>query len=361
MALSITLTRVTVKALHQTALTASQAGDHAAVRRCLALVDYAAHRCVATAATAVGVHCDSVYTWLHTLLTLGVTGLRSAPKAGRRPKLSSDQKARLRELLVAGPEAAGYAAGGWHSPLVAALIEREFGIRYAIGYVPALLRGLGFSYQKARFVSDHLNEAHRQQWLTETWPQIVATAQEQGAWLLFGDEASFAQWGSLGYTWAERGQQPVALTTGRRKGYKVWGLVEWFSGRLFWLGQAERLTGAGYCAFLGQLLATTDRPLVVIQDGARYHTSKEVQAWQATHAARLTVYQLPSYSPDYNPIEHLWREVKAGTHNAYFATFASLIARVEGRLAELNADQPRVRRLLGTPLDNHADRQQAAV
>ena len=88
-------------------------------------MDYAAHRCVATAATAVGVHCDSVYTWLHTLLTLGVTGLRSAPKAGRRPKLSSDQKARLRELLVAGPEAAGYAAGGWHSPLVAALIERE--------------------------------------------------------------------------------------------------------------------------------------------------------------------------------------------------------------------------------------------
>ncbi len=39
MALSITLTRATVKDLHATALSASQAGDHAAVQRALALVD----------------------------------------------------------------------------------------------------------------------------------------------------------------------------------------------------------------------------------------------------------------------------------------------------------------------------------
>ena len=361
MALSITLTRATVKLLHQTALVASQVGDPAAVRRCLALVDYAAHRCVATAAPTVGVHPDSVYTWLQTLLTEGVTGLRSAPKAGRTPKLTGDQKARLRELLLTGPEAAGYPTGGWHSPLVAALIEREFGVRYAVGYLPALLRSIGFSYQKARFVSDHLNEDVRRQWLTETWPQIVATAQAQDAFLLFGDEASFAQWGSLGYTWAPVGQQPTVLTTGRRKGYKVWGLVEWFSGQIWWAGQGERLNGAGYCAFLGRLLAHTDRPLVVIQDGARYHTSKEVQEWQATQAGRLTVYQLPSYSPDYNPIEHLWREVKAGTHNSYFATFEALITRVETRLAALDADPARVRRLLGTPLDDYAERQPLAA
>lgn len=356
MALSITLTRPTVKHLHQFALTASQAGDHAAVRRALALVEYAATRSVRVVADTVGVHVDTIYTWLHTLLAEGVDSLRSAPKPGRPRKLTGDQKARLRDLLLAGPAAAGYSTGGWHSPLVAALIEREFGVRFAIGYLPALLRSIGFSYQKARFVSDHLNEELRRVWLTETWPAIVEQAQAQGALLLFGDEASFVQWGSLGYTWALRGQQPTVLTTGRRKGYKVWGLVEWFSGELFWAGQAERLTGAGYCAFLGQILATTSQPLVVIQDGARYHTSKEVQDWQAAHAARLTVHQLPSYSPDYNPIEHVWREVKAGTHNAYFATFEALIARVEERLGELATARLRVRRLLGTPLDDVVDR-----
>lgn len=202
MALSITLTRATVKDLQHLTLTASQAGDHAAVRRCLARVHYASSRCVATVAAAWAVPVDSIYTWLHTLLVAGVAGLRSAPKAGRRAKLSGAQKGRLRAVLPAGPEAAGYPPGGWHSPTVATRMEREFGVRFAVGYVPALLRSLGFSYQKARFVSDHRDAVARAGWLTQQWPQIVADAQAHGALLLFGDEASFAQWGSLGYSWA---------------------------------------------------------------------------------------------------------------------------------------------------------------
>jgi hypothetical protein len=62
----------------------------------------------------------------------------------------------------------------------------------------------------------------------------------KGTRLLFGDEVSFAQWGSLGYTWALKGQPPVVKTTGKRKGYKVLGLIELFSGRFFYHGQEER-------------------------------------------------------------------------------------------------------------------------
>ncbi|MCL5995829.1 MAG: transposase [Chloroflexi bacterium] len=48
------------------------------------------------------------------------------------------------------------------------------------------------------------------------------------------------------------------------------------------------------------------------------------------HADSLTVYQLPSYSPDFNPIEYLWRKVKMlATHNQYFPKFEQLIASVE--------------------------------
>ena len=51
------------------------------------------------------------------------------------------------------------------------------------------------------------------------------------------------------------------------------------------------------------------------------------------NSARLTVYRLPSYSPDYNPIEKLWKKVKdKGTHLHYFPTFEDLKNKVEETL-----------------------------
>jgi hypothetical protein len=69
----------------------------------------------------------------------------------------------------------------------------------------------------------------RQEWCTTTWPHILRLAKARQALLLFGDEASFPQWGTLTYTWARRGQQPTVKTSGKRKGYKVFGLIDYFN------------------------------------------------------------------------------------------------------------------------------------
>ena len=50
---------------------------------------------------------------------------------------------------------------------------------------------------------------------------------------MFGDEASFPQWGTLSYTWAEKGKTPIIETSGKRKGYKVFGLIEYWTGKFF--------------------------------------------------------------------------------------------------------------------------------
>ena len=104
------------------------------------------------------------------------------------------------------------------------------------------------------------------------------------------------------------------------------------------------------------LLEQTTQRLIIIQDGARYHTGKETQAFIAQHADRLTVYQLPTYSPDYNPIEHLWRNVKRGRrHTRYFPTFEALCQAVDAGLATFQAEPEAVLRLMGTYLDELAD------
>jgi len=362
MRIRIQFCRATVKELTAAWQRALRRGDRRVVARVTALLLLADQHAAAAVAERVGMGVSTIYDWLHAFLSTRCASLVYHTSPGRPAKLTPTQKQRLCGLVSAGPEAAGYATGCWNSAIIQDLIQREFGVLYSVAYIAELLGNLGFSYQKARFISDHLDEERRAHWRAAEWPTILRAARRRGALLLFGDEASFAQWGSLGYTWAPRGQQPLVPTGGKRKGYKVFGLIDYFTGRLFAHGHEGRFTAESYCAFLTTVLAATDQPLVLVQDGARYHTAKDTQAFFAAQADRLTVYQLPPYSPDYNPIEHLWRNVKRDkTHNRYFPSFAALTEAVDAALAHFRAYPAEVKQLMGTYLDRMATLADAAT
>lgn len=353
---SIRLTGATRKQLESILCRAFKAGDLTLVKRVTALLSLARGENVEDAGSGVGVSASTLYTWVHAFLLAGVDGLRVQWRGGRPPKLTQTQHQRLAEIVTAGPAAAGFQTGCWHALLIQQVIAREFNVAYNVHYVAVLLANLGFSFQKARFVSDHLDAVQRAAWLAFRWPEWRAQAEAAGGLLVFGDEASFAQWGSLGYTWAPIGQQPVVKTTGKRKAYKVFGLIEYFSGRLFYQGIQERFNAASYIAFLTWVLDQTTEPLFLVQDGAPYHRAALVKAFFAQHQARVHVTQLPSYSPDYNPIEFLWRATKrTATHNRYFPEFADLITSVEQALATLSREPERVRGLFGLYLDQMAE------
>jgi len=349
----IRITTETRKQLEQLLRRAFQAGDLALIKRVTALLAIGRGEPVAAIAQGIGVSPATVYAWLHQFLAQGVDGLRVHWRGGRPAKLTSTQRRRLAAIVQAGPEAAGFPTGCWHALLIQQVIAREFHVTYHVQYVATLLHSLGFSFQKARFVSDHLDALARATWLAYTWPAWRQQAEAAGGLILFGDEASFAQWGSLGYTWAPIGQQPVVKTTGRRKAYKVFGLIEFFSGRLFYQGTTGKLESASYIAFLTQVLARTREPLFLVQDGAPYHRAAALKAFFAEHADRLHVTQLPSYSPDYNPIEFLWRATKRrATHNRYFPEFERLISTVDEALTYFAAHPEHVKALFGRYLDH---------
>ncbi len=306
------------------------------IRRSHALLELAEGKSVFAVAELLGVGEQTVRDWLHAFLLKGAESLFYHPHPGRPAKLSETQRRELRALLLAGPEAAGYPTACWTTALIADLIHLRFKIDYAPRYLSQLLDTLGFSFQKAKFTSDHLNDEEALLWLEETWPAILRAAQEKQAVILFGDEASFAQWGSLGYTWALKGIQPTVKTTGIRKAYRVFGLLDCFGGSLYSQGIDGKFNTESYRAFLEGALAKLQGHLILIQDNAPYHVSRALRAFYAAHTDRLTVYQLPAYSPDLNPIEYLWKKVKKdATHLRYFPLFADLIAEVTKTLQRL--------------------------
>ena len=328
-----TLTTHSRKAVERRLKKAQQQGHLRQVKYLLAILAVGNGQSFAEVAVVLRVHEKTVAAWVRAFCSYGIKGAPRHTPTGRPPKLTSTQKAALAALIDEGPIKAGLSGACWRSPMIQQLIYDRFGVFYNVFYIAQLLKNLGFSYQKAAFVSAHLDESTRYTWCTTTWPQILRLATERKALLLFGDEASFPQWGTLSYTWARRGHQPRVKTSGKRKGYKVFGVIEYFTGRFWYQGQEGRLTSETYMAFLTRVLAQITQPIILIQDGAKYHTSLAMQRFFALHTERLLVFQLPSYSPDYNPIEKLWKKVKKeGTHLQYFPTFQALTDTVEQAL-----------------------------
>jgi len=73
-----------------------------------------------------------------------------------------------------------------------------------------------------------------------------------------------------------------------------------------------------------------------------------MQAFFAEHVHRMTVYKMPPYSPDYNPIEKLWKKIKEKeTHLHYFPTFESLMDKVDEAILHFTKLQDEILTLFG--------------
>jgi transposase len=280
------------------------------VTYCLAILAVMDGQSFAQVALILRMHEKTVAAWVCAFCCYGLQGAPHTKPTGRPPKRTPAQKEARAQRIEEGPVKAGFSGACWRSPMMQRLIYDRFGVLYNVFSIAQLLKNLGLSLQKAACVSHHLDEQKRQAWRTKTWPQLLRAAQTKKALLLFGDEASFPQWGTLTYTWARRGQQPKVKTSGTRTGYKGFGLIDAFTGHFFSQGQDGRLNSAASIAFLTRVLEQTTQPIILIQDGAKYHTSTETNAFFAQQTARRQVVQLPTYSPDYNPIEKLWKKIK---------------------------------------------------
>ncbi len=335
MSFTLQLSSFTRKQLYRRLQQAYASGSFKLVKRIHALLALAQGQSVSEVAEMLSLGEQTVRDYRNQYLFKGMASLVYKAPPGRPSKLTKTQRQQLAEWIKASPQDAGYPSGCWNTPMMQDLIQRHFGVVYHPHYIASLLKNMGFSYQKARFVSDHLSEAKRLEWRQTRWPKILRQAKQRKALLLFGDEASFAQWGSLSYTWAPKGQQPEVPTSGKRKAYKVFGLIDYFSGRFFYKAHAGRFNSESYAAFLLDVLSQTTQHVVV------YHTSKAMQAFFETHADRLTIEQLPAYSPDFNPIEHLWKKVKKeATHLKHFPEFTDLQQEVDRALLHF-AQTPR--------------------
>ena len=132
-------------------------------------------------AAALKVSAGAVSGWLKRARGGGVEALRRHPAPGPTPKLMDAERARLPALLAKGAEAYGFVGAVWTTKRVAAVIQREFGVRYHPAHISRLLRQEGLSVQKPIRRASQRKEAEIAAWRDETWPALQAKPRRRTA------------------------------------------------------------------------------------------------------------------------------------------------------------------------------------
>jgi transposase len=150
-------------------------------------------------------------------------------------------------------------------------------------------------------------------------------AQEEGAIVVFVDEASFRQTPTLHQTWAPQNHRPEIPTLGQRNTQKIMGAVSLQGSRFVYRHQSEYFNHVTYRSFLEEVVlpaySRAGRRIYLIQDNASYHKAPELWEWLSEQRERIEVFPLPKYSPEFNAQERLWQYTRReATHNRYYET-----------------------------------------
>ena len=171
------------------------------------------------------------------------------------------------------------------------------------------------------------------------------TAGGLGAWLCFEDESGQGLRPPTGRTWGQRGHTPVVKVTARNSPrLSLAALIATKPGerpRLIYRTRAGGRTGTRkgfteteYAALLDAAHQQLGGPIVLVWDNLNTHTSR---AMRELIAARdwLTVFQLPSYASELNPVEPVWSHLKRSLANLAKHNITELTTLVKTRLRRM--------------------------
>jgi len=155
----------------------------------------------------------------------------------------------------------------------------------------------------------------------------------------FADELRLGLRGTSRRVWGRRG---VKVRQRLQLQYDWWYLfaaVDGQAGTVSWTW-LDSMKAADLVPLMEALRANA--PLdALVWDGATSHRD------DAVRAVGVPLIQLPRYSPELNPAERLFEEVRRHVEGRVYATLADKVAAVNAFLDELDADPARVRSLCG--------------
>lgn len=259
---------------------------------------------------ALGFSRMCIYRWLAAHRSGGIAALKSKELSGRPKKLSASQIAWIYKAVTGGnPDQYQLEFSLWTLKLILQLIYDKFKIKLSKSSLCRLLNQLGLTPQKPIFKSYQQKRAAVKEWLQERYPQIKKMAAKVGAKIFFCDESGIRTDFHAGTTWGKKGRTPIIKDSGTRFSVNMISAVS-AQGELRFMVVDKTVTGETFRDFLKRLIAVESKPVFVIVDGGTIHRAKVVSEYVKSTAGMLELFFLPPYSPELNPDEYVWNDLK---------------------------------------------------
>lgn len=261
-------------------------------------------------ARILGVSRVTIYNWLALYRKGGWDALDARKRGGRKSKLDAKAMEWLYKAITQKtPDQYRFPFVLWTSRLVGKLIKDKLGISLSKASVCRLLNQLGLSAQRPLWRAYQQSPEHVERWMNDEFPAIRARAKREKAEIWFADEAGIRSDAHSGTTWSAKGKTPVVSSTGARFGLNIISAVN-PQGKFRFMCVKGRVNAGVFIDFLKRMIQSTDRKVFLIVDGHPSHKAKKVGRFLETVSDRLELFFLPPYSPELNPDEFVWNDLK---------------------------------------------------
>ena len=259
---------------------------------------------VSEIAKLYNVRTRTIYTWFNSWETSGISGLISRLGRGLKAKLDTLTKEELEEVKLIIKETPQ------SLKKVCKNLSEVLGFKVTKHMLKRLLKKkLNYSWRRLKKCIKKLQNPKEYQAKLEELKSLLLLEKQGEIDIYFGDETGVSLTPTVPYGWQEI-NQPILIKTERSKRLNIFGLMtqkndlEAYS----FYGSA---TGQLIIAFIDNFAKKITKKTVIVLDNATIRHSiqfhEKIKEWKALN---IEIFYLPTYSPNLNIIETLWRKIK---------------------------------------------------
>ena len=257
---------------------------------------------------------STICRWLNRMQSEGV-GFRQDHKSPGRPRtLTPAQEKSIEEDLDRPPSESGFLRGSWNAKMVAKRILDRFGIQYSRRSALTLANRLGFSTRKPRPIPYNSATPEEQKKFIENAKTTIARWYAEGRHVVAIDACTLRDSPASRRGLRRRGGYETVSINYSKKSTHVFGAL---GKNTLKIDFPDGLSAEDYIEFQEDLVKTYGK-VGIVADNAGALTCKAMKEHIAQTNGAVEMLHIPPHTPQLNPIEVQWREIKAAIADLFF-------------------------------------------